>query len=98
MELSKHCLTRETLLDTIISCASCILRFPLFRDHHPTFKPYGPNLSSRFSEYGFRFSRKNMQMLSSRGFMLAFTGGSNSGINSDTSLLLLLQLKICLKL
>ena len=72
MELSKHCLTRETLLDTIISCASCILRFPLFRDHHPTFKPYGPNLSSRFSEYGFRFSRKNMQMLSSRGFMLAF--------------------------
>ena len=36
-------------------CVTCILRFPLFRDHHPNFKPYGPNLSSRYSEYGFNY-------------------------------------------
>ena len=72
LNLKKHCLTRETILDTIISCASCILRFPLFRDHHPEFKPYGPNLSSRFSEYGFNFSRKESASLSCRGHQLSY--------------------------
>ena len=47
------------------------MRFKLFREKHPEFKPYGPNLSSRFSEYGFRFARKDTPNLSARGFTLA---------------------------
>ena len=72
LTLAKHCLTRETILDTVISCVTCIMRFPLFRDRFPLFKPYGPNISSRCSEYGFRFARKDTPKLSVRSFMLAF--------------------------
>jgi len=72
LTLKKNCLTRETILDTMINCSTCILRFPNFRDHHPEFKPYGPNISSRWNEYGFNFNRAESTSLSIRGFMLSY--------------------------
>ena len=58
LKLKNDCLTRETILDLVTSASTCILRFPLYRDHYPQHKPYGPNFcQSRFSEYGFQKSR-----------------------------------------
>jgi hypothetical protein len=76
LHLKTDTLTRETILDTITSCQTCILRFPLFRDHYPQWKPYGPNFGqSRFSEYGFQWGRmrcENTTSLSQKGFFTAF--------------------------
>ena len=58
LKLQNDCMTRETILDTVTSASTCIYRFPLYRDQHPTHKPYGPNFcQSRFSEYGFQKCR-----------------------------------------
>ena len=65
-------LTRETFLDVVTSCNTRILLFPMYRDHFPKFKPHGPYVSSRFSEYVFQFSRMrqtNNVLVSVRGFM-----------------------------
>lgn len=75
--LAHDCQTRETIIDTYTSCATCILRFPLYRDDHPSHKPYGPNFGqSRFSEYGFQKCRMheatNSPSLSVFGFYNAF--------------------------
>ena len=65
-------LTRETFLDVVTSCNTRILLFPMYRDYFPEFKPHGPYVSSRFSEYVFQFSRMrqtNNVLVSVRGFM-----------------------------
>jgi hypothetical protein len=76
LRLQTDTLTRETIIDTITSTQTCILRFPLFRIHYPDFKPYGPNFGqSRFSEYGFQFARAkatNTPSLSCKGFVNMF--------------------------
>ena len=76
-KLANDCMTRETLLDSYTSCATCIYRFPLYRKEHPEHKPYGPNFcQSRFSEYGFQKCRMeeatNSPSLSVKGFFVAF--------------------------
>ena len=77
LKLKNDCMTRETILDTYTSCSTCIYRFPLYRDHYPEHKPYGPNFcQSRFSEYGFQRCRMkesiNSPSLPVKGFYVAF--------------------------
>ena len=52
------CLTRETILDSITSCGTCIYRFPLYRDHYPASavrtKPLSVALRVRLSEMSWR--------------------------------------------
>jgi hypothetical protein len=77
LSLQNDCQTRETILDTYTSCATCIYRFPLYRDEHPSHKPYGPNFGhSRWNEYGFSKCRMheatNSPSLSYYGFYNAF--------------------------
>ena len=65
-------LTRETFLDVVTSCNTRILLFPMYKDYVPEFKPHGPYVSGRFSEYVFQFSRMRQTsniLVSVRGFM-----------------------------
>ena len=62
--MGTHNLTRETFLDSIISCSTRILIFLLYRGEEGSdddvsrrlrqWKPCGNRVSSRFSEYGFQ--------------------------------------------
>ena len=77
LTLKHDCMTRETILDSYTLSATCVLRFPFYREEHPEHKPYGPNFcQSRFSEYGFNRGRmrksENSTSLSVRGWWVAF--------------------------
>eukprot|EP00966_Prymnesium_polylepis_P247787 5729695-Prymnesium_polylepis.1 len=41
LSLKHDCHTRETILDTYTSAATCIYRFRLYHEHFPNHKPYG---------------------------------------------------------